>query len=248
MSLNVSIDRAGYRDHTVLSDIRFDLIDGSLTAVIGRNGSGKSTLVRAIACLIPYVGSVRSNGIELSSLPHRARAQILSALLQEPPRPHMTVEELVLCGRNPHRSLLGGMTDVDRALVEKALCAADLVDLRLRDADQLSGGELRRAYFGALLAQNAQNVLLDEATAFMDADYGNRFLSMARSLAHTDGRAVLSVMHDLSAALFYADRILLLDSGAQLFFGSVSDLLQTDLIERTFRVHRFFSNGRVFFA
>ncbi len=248
MSLTVAMTSAGYRAHPVLSDIRFDLSDGTLTAVIGRNGSGKSTLVRAIASLIPYVGSVRADGVELSSLSHRERAQILSALLQEPAHPRMSVEELVFCGRNPHRSLLGTVSDLDRACVERAIRMADLTSLRARNADTLSGGELRRAYFGALLAQNAQNVLLDEATAFMDADYGHRFLSLARSLAHDDGRAVLSVMHDLSSALFYADRILLLDAGTQLFFGSPAELLETDLIERTFRVRRFCSDGRVFFA
>ncbi len=248
MSLQINILRACYRKKIALEHIRFELPDGTLTAVIGRNGSGKSTLVSCVASLLPFEGCVTADGVPLSSLSCRERARILSALVQEPNRPHMTVEELVSCGRNPYRSVFQSMKEEDCAAVEDALCAADLMDLRERDADKLSGGELRRAYFGAILAQNTQNVLLDEATAFMDADYEHRFLGMARSLAHDRSRAVLCVMHDLSAAVTYADRILLLDAGKQLFYGGAQELLETDLIERTFRVRRVSLGGHVFFT
>lgn len=248
MSLQIDLSYVGYRGKQVLSELHFALRDGELTAVIGQNGSGKSTLVFAVASLIPYRGSVTANGVSLSSLTHRERAQILSALLQESPRPHMTVEELVCCGRTPYASLFGGMGERDRLLVEDALVRADLSHLRHRNADTLSGGELRRAYFGAVLAQDTQNVLLDEATAFMDADHTRRFLEMERDLAHESGRAVMAVMHDLSMAVAYADRILLLDGGTQLFFGTPEELLTTDLIEKSFCVKRFCADGRIFFA
>ena len=248
MSLQIDIVRACYRKKVALENIHFSLCDGTLTAVIGRNGSGKSTLVSCLASLIPFEGNVTSAQQSLASLSHRDRARHVSCLLQEPAHPRMTVEELVACGRNPHRSLLEPLSQADLAAIEDALRAADLVSLRDRAADRLSGGELRRAYFGAILAQNAPNVLLDEATAFMDTDYEHRFLRMAQSLAHDRSRAVLCVLHDLSSALAYADRILLLNGGKQLFFGTVPALLSTTLIEQVFHVRRVTADSRVFFV
>lgn len=237
MSLDVRILSARYRGREVLSGVGFRAESGTLTAVIGRNGSGKSTLVSCMASLVPYEGEVCADGVRLSELDVRARARYLSAMLQELRRPHVTVRELVAFGRQPYRSVWRSTVASD-ARVDGALEAADLLELADRYVDQLSGGEVRRAYFGALLAQDAPNVILDEATAFMDADYERRFLEMACAL-RDGGKTVVAVMHDLSAAVRYADRILLLENGTQRFFGCTEDLLRTDLVERAFSVRRY---------
>lgn len=247
MSISVRIDRAAYGRRTVLEGVAFDAPNGSLTAIIGRNGSGKSTLVSCLAGLMPFEGRVQADGVDLASLSVRERAKIVSTLLQNPRRPHVTVRELVGFGRNPYRGVLGRESVADRAAVIRALVDADLVSLADCYVDRISGGEVRRAYFGAMLAQDTSVVLLDEATAFMDKDYERRFLCAARALADS-GKTVLSVMHDLSAALSVADRVLLLDGGKQLFFGSVTDLLATDLVERTFSVRRYAADNVLFFG
>ena len=247
MSISVRIDRAAYGRRTVLENIAFDAPDGSLTVVIGRNGSGKSTLISCLAGLMPFEGEVLADGVELSSLSVRARAREVSVLLQNPRRPHVTVRELVGFGRNPYRATLGRESDADRAAVSRALADTDLLPLADCYVDRISGGEVRRAYFGAMLAQDTPVVLLDEATAFMDKDYERRFLSAARALAD-GGKTVLSVMHDLSAALSVADCVLLLDGGRQAFFGTVADLLATDLVERTFSVRRYTAGDVLLFG
>lgn len=247
MSLDVKIRAARYGARTVLENCSFFLPDGSLTAVIGRNGSGKSTLVSCVAGLMLFEGEVSANGVDVCQADVRTRARHMSVLLQNLGRPHVTVRELVGFGRNPYRSTFSRENDADRAAVERALAAAELLALADSYVDRISGGEARRAYLGAVLAQDAPVMLLDEATAFMDPDNERKLLSIARTLAD-GGKTVLSVMHDLSSAVAVADRILLLDGGRQLWFGKTADLLETDLIERTFAVRRYTADGRIFFA
>ncbi|MBQ9785008.1 MAG: ABC transporter ATP-binding protein [Clostridia bacterium] len=247
MSFDVCIRAARYGRRTVLENIEFCVPDGSLVAVIGRNGCGKSTLISCLASLIPFEGQVALNGTDVRQMDVRTRAQKLSVLLQETGRPHVTVRELVSFGRNPYRAVLGRESDADRAAVARAVEVADLGALADAYVDRISGGEARRAYFGALLAQDTPVLLLDEATAFMDRDRERKLLSTVRTLAD-GGRTVLSVMHDLSSALAVADRILLLDGGKQVFFGTTEALLDTDLVERTLAVRRYAADGTIFFA
>ena len=248
MSLSVCIRSAAYRRRTVLQNLSFEAESGTVTAVIGRNGSGKSTLVSCLCSLMPYDGTVMCGGVDLASLSGRERAQRRSAVLQLLRAPHVTVRELVAFGRSPYRSPGQLLTAGDAERIDHALQRADLVSLQDSYADCISGGELRRAYLGSVIAQDTDTVILDEATAFMDADYQHRFMEMVCAFAKEEGKTVISVMHDLGAAVRYADRILLLHEGRQLFFGDVQALLETDLIERTFGVRRFTADGRIFFA
>lgn len=247
MSLQITITNASYRRRRVLHNIRLDVADGELIALIGRNGCGKSTLIACTASLMPFEGKVLADGEDVRSLTPRARATHVGALLQQSGVPHLTVREMVTLGRAPYHGMLAPYTNEDADAVERALTDADLLPLADRYADRISGGELRRAYFAMLLAQDARNVLLDEAGAFLDAAHDRRLWEMTRLLC-ARGKSVLCVTHDLSAALRYADKILLLDGGEQLFFGGTDALLETTLVEDTLGVRRYPADGRVFFA
>lgn len=242
MELNVNIARAGYRRRTVLENVNFTLEDGTFTAVIGRNGSGKSTLVSCIAGLIPFDGKITAGGTDLSSLSGRERAMRISVMLQQPRAPHVTVEELVSFGRAPYHPIgRGKITGADRAAVECALAETGLESMRKRYADTLSGGEHRRACFAAMLAQDTPVMLLDESTAFLDAENEARYLSKIAALKGK--KTVLAVMHDLSDAVRYADRILLIDRASLCFSGTPAEFLATALPEEIFRLTRYEAVG-----
>lgn len=239
MELKIDLGSVSYGKRTVLRDVSFTVPSGSFTAVIGRNGCGKSTLLYALCGLIPYEGSVLLDGCELMTLSRRERARRIAIMLQQTKAPHITVSELVALGRSPHIGMGKRMSETDIESIENAIRDAELSDIRASFADRISGGELRRSYLGMALAQETPILLLDEATAFLDTDREMRFLNMIDKKRRESGRTVISVMHDLSAAVKYADRILLIDKFGVAFFGDASALLATDLIERTFSVKRF---------
>lgn len=238
MMLECNLTTLGYHKTTVLHDVSFRASEGEMIAVIGKNGSGKSTLLSALAGLLPYEGSIRLDGRELSSLAPRERATLVSLMAQLPRTPHVSVERLLLFGRTPYRTFAAPPSEADRTAVEAAIRAAELEDVRHAYLDQLSGGEVRRAYFGLLLAQNTPLVLTDEATAHLDPDREHRFAATLRDLRREKGKTVISVTHSLEQALL-ADRVLVLDGGAAAFFGTPKELLHTDTIERIFSVHRY---------
>ena len=252
MELHCQIASLAYKKRRILHDVAFSAGAGEFIAVIGKNGQGKSTLIRALSGQMPYLGRVTLDGDELSALPVRERATRISLMPQQLTAPHITVRELLSFARAPYRSLSGRSREDEQAIAS-AIRDADLESLADCYLDRISGGELRRAYFGMVLAQDTPLLLLDEATAFLDAEYEARLIGLVRRSAAERGKTVVAVMHSPEYALSYADRILLLSEGAVRFFGTPEELLSTGLPEEIFGLRRFTAcsadgEERVFFS
>lgn len=231
----------------ILSDLSFSLKAGSFTALIGKNGSGKSTLLRTLGGC-PYTGEIRLDGCPLRTLPPRERARRVAILPQVLAAPHMRVEELVTLGREPHRSPLARPNEEDLTAVRRAMEETDTLPLRNRYLDEISGGERQRAYLAMILAQDTPLCLLDEPTTYLDLSVCARFLELLSRIRAERGKTLLVAMHDLNAALRYADHILLLDGGKIAFFGTAEECLSTDVIERTFSVRRIAADKEILFV
>ena len=230
-----------------LQNICLHLPKGTFTALVGRNGSGKSTLLGCIGGVKAYSGDILLCGEDLRRLSLRRRAKRMALLPQTLAAPHITAEELASLGRNPYVDLARRFTAADREAVSRAMEKAGVAELRDRFVDELSGGERQRAYLAMILAQETELLLLDEPTTHMDAACGDGFL---RSLAalRQQGKTLLVVMHDLTDAVRYADRIAVMDGGRVVFDGSMEECLAGDVLEKTLRVKRYEAEGRSFFA
>jgi iron complex transport system ATP-binding protein len=113
--------------------------------------------------------------------------------------------------------------------------------------DTLSGGERRRAYLGMILAQDTPLMILDEATANMDLSVETYFWRLVSEMRMKQGKTVIAVMHNLSDAVRFADRILLLCDGALCFAGTTAEFLETTLAEDIMDVKRYTTAEGVFF-
>ncbi|MFP5375663.1 MAG: ABC transporter ATP-binding protein [Acidimicrobiia bacterium] len=211
---------------------------GTTTFLVGGNGSGKSTLLRVLAGLAaPQQGTVRVHGRDIASCSRRALARRLAHLPQAPLVPDgVTVEELVVLGRHPHRPLLGGPDGADREAVRWAMGATGVAGFAGRMVSELSGGERQRAWVALALAQQAPVVLLDEPTTFLDIRHQLEVLELLRGLARRQGLAVLAVLHDLNQAAAFADRLVVLGSGRVLAQGRPAEVLTAGLVRRAFGV------------
>ena len=248
MSLSVNIESAGYKSKPVISGINFTLEKGSFNAIIGRNGSGKSTLISALGGLLDFKGEVLTDNLSLKKMERRERAKFLSAMLQSLKTPHITVKELVSFGRNPYVSLSKALGESDELIIKKAIEITSLTSLENSYVDSISGGELRRAYLAMILAQDTDIILLDECTAFMDASFENDFMKILLDLCRRFEKTILFVTHNIDLTVEYADNILLLENGKQLFFGKRAELLSTDIIENHFGLKRYISEDKIFFS
>ena len=186
-------------------------------------------------------------GANLADLSSRDRAKRISLLPQQLPNTELTVFSLVSLGRLSYTGALGSLSDIDRQKISHALNLTNMTDLADRPCNTLSGGEKQRAFLAMLLAQDADLLLLDEPTAFLDIDAANGLYQILSDLVQNHGKTVLAVLHDLSAAVNLADDVAVLENGALRFFGSVEDCIASRAIESAFSVTAHTVDGKIFF-
>ncbi|MBV8200442.1 MAG: ABC transporter ATP-binding protein [Acidobacteria bacterium] len=227
-----------YGEQLVLEN--FDLVaePGSLTALLGPNGAGKSTALRALSRLLrPRRGAVTLDGREIWRLPRSSFVPHVAFVPQlETAGWPMTVEQVVLLGRVPHRGWLLPYSAADREALRTALLQVELTALRGRRLDTLSGGERRRTMVARALAQGAQILLLDEPGAHLDLRHQLELFGLLRRLARERGIAVVLSLHDLNLAALFADRALLLAEGRPVAQGTPAEVLTPELIFAAFGV------------
>ena len=221
--------RAGYGGREVLRGVDLDLAPGEMVGLLGPNGSGKTTLLLAMAGVLPpMAGTVVLGGRDATALKPRERARRVASLPQRAEATFdLAVETLVLLGRYPYISLLGGYGPEDRAAADAALAEAGAEEFRGRLAGSLSGGEFSRVLLARALAQAAGMeppvLLLDEAFAALDLArrmaVGELLAAKARA-----GALVVSAIHDLNLAAQFCGRLVFLKHGRVALDGPTAEV------------------------
>jgi iron complex transport system ATP-binding protein len=215
--------------------VSLGLSAGELVAVVGPNGSGKTTLVRALLGVVRLSRGhvvVLGRPLETWRGPELARVVGVVSQREETLFP-LTVEQTVTLGRYAHLAPLASPSDRDRAVVEEALARADVIGLRSRRTDTLSGGEWQRVRVARALAQEPRLLVLDEPTASLDVRHEMEVLELVRRLSG-QGIATLLVTHHLNLAARYADRVVLLHRGRVVADGPAASVLTGALVARVF--------------
>ena len=225
-----------YEKATVFENLDLRIEQGQVTTLIGANGSGKSTLLKAFGRLLaPSKGVVELDGAPVRSVSTREVARRLAILPQKPITPSATtVRDLVSRGRHPHQSLLRPWTPQDSKVVDESLASTGLADLADRDAGSLSGGQLQRAWIALVLAQQAPTILLDEPTTFLDLSHQLDVLRLVRSINRERGATVVMVLHDLTLAGRYSDRLVVVGGGRIIADGAPWDVLTPEILREAF--------------
>jgi iron complex transport system ATP-binding protein len=226
-----------YGARTVLQAVDFTLAPGEVVGLIGPNGAGKTTLLRVLADLRrPDAGTVTYDGRNTAELSRQVLAKLRAYLPQNPPvHWPMQAGALVELGRLPHRRLLGRLTDTDRAAVDRALAAADVTALRERTLGEVSAGERMRILLARALAVEAQLLLADEPTATLDPLHQIQVMELLRATAR-EQRSVVVVLHDLSLAARFCDRLVLISEHQVLAQGAPSEVLTDANLARAYGV------------
>lgn len=223
----------------ILRDIRMELRPGALLGVIGPNGSGKSTLVRSLSRVLrPLHGATLLDGLDLyAEVTARQSAQAIGVVPQSSSAVlEFTVRDLVEMGRGPHlpASPFATLQEQDIRIVDHALRDAGVAEMSGRRVTSLSGGEWQRVLLARALAQQPNIFLLDEPTAHLDIRHQRHVLSLARGLAHSRGKAVLAVLHDLNLAAEFCDTLALVNEGQIVVQDAPREVLTETNIERVY--------------
>jgi iron complex transport system ATP-binding protein len=236
--LQVTALSAGYGGKRIVDAIDLPpLAAGTTTSLVGPNGAGKSTLLRAIAGLIPAVGSVRLDNEELNGAPLRQRARRVAYVPQALPQGvGLSVLETVIAALEAsapdETALLGDAAS--QALA--ALREVGAEDLALQRIDQLSGGQKQLAGLAQALVRRPKVLLLDEPTSALDLRHQHEVLDLARLYARQRGAVVVMVLHDLQAAARASDQLLVLSHGRLAATGAPSDAITPAMLAEVYQV------------
>ena len=234
---NVSASLGG---RPILAGVDVDVVPSELHVLVGPNGSGKSTLMKVLAGELGYAGEVTLNGRPLKYMAAHELASTRAVLAQATNLSFpFTVREVVRLGIASGRS---GLTqDEQLSLPDLALRKVDLAGFGGRFYQELSGGEQQRVQLARVLCQvwlpvlagGPRLLLLDEPVDSLDIRHQLLVMEVARDFAARGG-GVLAIVHDLTLAAQFADRVSVIDNGAIVASGDPLEVLTPEVIERVF--------------
>lgn len=230
----VTIARGGV---DVVRGVSLAIAPGDLIAVVGANGAGKSTLLKCLAGLLaPRLGAVSFEGVALGDLARRDLAKRVAFLPQER-TVHWALnsERVVALGRLPHRTFAAGESAGDCAAIARAMTDMDVMQFAQRPIATLSGGEQARVLIARALAQDARVIIADEPTSGLDPAHALSVFDQFRAISR-DGRAVVTALHDLSLAARYANRVVVMKSGACIADGPPAQVLSKTNLASAFNI------------
>jgi iron complex transport system ATP-binding protein len=225
-----------YDGTPVVSELSVEIPAGQITVIVGANASGKSTLLRGLARLLtPKGGAVYLDEVDLARLSGGALATKLGMLPQQPVAPDgITVSDLVGRGRHPHQRWFRQWSEEDERVVAAALEATGTADLADRSLDELSGGQRQRVWIALALAQDAETMLLDEPTTFLDLAHQLEILDLVHDLNRERGKTIVLVLHDLNLAARYAHHLIALKHGEVVAAGNPAEVVTAAVVEQVF--------------
>ena len=211
-ALTVEALSAGYGRRRVIDRLSLEpFAPGELVALVGPNAAGKSTLLRALAGVLPATGTVRHGDANLLSSSLAERAERIGFMPQTAGGAiALTVFESVLSALKTASA--PGTAAGHRRAAAATIEALGLAPVALRPLPTLSGGQRQLASFAQAIVREPAILLLDEPTSALDLRYQAAVMATAKRLA-AEGRIVVAVLHDLSLAARWADRIVVLRGG-----------------------------------
>lgn len=221
----------GYGRKQVLYNIDTVFESGRITSIIGKNGCGKSTLLQMCCGLLtPSEGSITIDGVNIASIKHTDLAKKISYLSQSHSAGSITVRSLVSHGRFPYLGYPRKYSSEDKRKIADAMELAEVTDIADKYANELSGGQLQRAYIAMLLAQDTDIMLLDEPATYLDMSSQLELMELAVKLKNA-GKTIVMVVHDINTALIYSDNIIAMDSGSIIETGSPRHISQSEAVQ-----------------
>jgi len=148
-----------------------------------------------------------------------------------------TVEEVVRLGRYAYAPGFFARRlhqEKDDQAVFEALELTGMTEKRTQSVLTLSGGELQRTFLAQLLAQNPRLLLLDEPSSHLDLIYQKQIFTLISDWIRQEGRAVISVVHDLSLAKSFGTQALLMNKGKEVASGDVDEVLSSDFLDKVY--------------
>lgn len=237
--INIKKLNYSYGKKEVLKELSLDIDKNKLTGIIGPNGCGKSTLAKNI---IKYINgkfeSFKIMDTDIRELTHKKIAQLISYIPQKSIIiPNISVFDYVLLGRFPLlKNSWDNYSEQDYEIVEKNINLLNIRELKDRNIETLSGGELQKALLARALAQEAKILLLDEPTSALDLNNAVEFMKILKNISMKKEISVIIIIHDLNLASLFCDSLIILKDGRFIEKGSPKEVINEANIKSVYNL------------
>ncbi|MGD9855045.1 MAG: ABC transporter ATP-binding protein [Planctomycetaceae bacterium] len=207
-----------YEDTVAVAGVSFSVAAGQVLGLVGQNGAGKTTTLRTLSCLLtPSRGQLCVDGCDVSDEPIAVKRKL--AYVADDPQlfNDLTVDE--------HLAFVASAYEVTDAgaKAERLLRDFDLSKKRHAPAGDLSRGMRQKLAIICAYLRDPRALLFDEPLTGLDP-HGIRMLKESIRARAADGAAVIISSHLLAMVEDLCTHVLILESGAQRFFGTVEEL------------------------
>jgi ATP-binding cassette subfamily B protein len=217
-------------ERTVLEDINLQILPGQVVALVGENGSGKTSLIKLLCRLYdPVSGHITIDGTDLRQFdPQTLRGEV-SVILQDYAHYCLTARENIWLGdidlnsRDERIFAAARQTGADDFIQKLPRGYETVLGHEFEDQGELSVGEWQKVALARAFLREAQLIILDEPTSWMDARAEYEVFNSFRQIFK--GRMVLLISHRFSTVRL-ADYIFVLESGRIIESGTHSELIQ----------------------
>ena len=237
--INIENLNYSYGKKEVLKELSLNIDENKLTGIIGPNGCGKSTLAKNI---IRYINGkfeyFKIMDIDIRQLSHKKIAQLISYIPQKSTIiSNISVFDYVLLGRFPLlKNSWDNYSEKDYEIVENNISLLNIEELRDRNVETLSGGELQKALLARALAQEAKILLLDEPTSALDLNNAVEFMKILKNISIKKEISVIIIIHDLNLASLFCDSLIILKDGKFIEKGSPKEVINEKNIKSIYNL------------
>ena len=237
--INIEKLNYSYGKKEVLKELSLNIDENKLTGIIGPNGCGKSTLAKNI---IRYINGkfeyFKIMDIDIRQLSHKKIAQLISYIPQKSTIiSNISVFDYVLLGRFPLlKNSWDNYSEKDYEIVENNISLLNIEELRDRNVETLSGGELQKALLARALAQEAKILLLDEPTSALDLNNAVEFMKILKNISIKKNISVIIIIHDLNLASLFCDSLIILKDGKFIEKGSPKEVINEKNIKSIYNL------------
>ena len=211
--------------------ISFDIMEGETLGLVGESGCGKSTLGRALLRLIDHsAGNISYRGTSLdkmSSKEMRALRPKLQIIFQDPYsslNPRITIGDAIAEPLKVHRGILNNQSNPKDAVLELMEQVGLQADWYNRYPHEFSGGQRQRVCIARALILQPELVVCDESVSALDVSVQAQVLNLLNDLKRQYHYTYLFITHDLSVVKFLSDRIMVMQKGKIVEYGTPEEI------------------------
>lgn len=227
-----------YSDSKVLHQIAFDVAQGHFVSIIGPNGSGKTTLLKNLCKLLkPDSGQIEIDKNAIKTYKSKKLAQKMAVVHQTTESTFdFNVGEVVLMGRYPYLSKFESESIEDMCIAENAMKQTEIMHLKDKSLQSISGGERQRVMIARALAQEPNLLLLDEPISHLDIKYQMEILKLCKRLNSEKALTILTTLHDINLASRFSDKIIMMKAGKIKYIGKPCEVITAANIKEVYDV------------